>query len=138
MAGPREILALDGVKPGRYRLDSRSLHLYRGELWEWQVEDLSCLLCSGMENAENQTLTRLTIEGVELSHCLYHGELESVVFSILRMVVVVVGTIKRDFKDLEESCMFFPVDMDPKERERVTHLMIEKAHVEALEEDYEE
>ena len=134
MTGPRKILELDGKPPGRWMLETGAQHLFRDELWSWEVA--GCILCAENDNAENQTLARTDDDGVEHFHCLCHGELEKVPYSIARSCTVKIGNVAREFQDTEEDHMFFPRGMDPDERDRITAEMIELAQARTMDEDW--
>jgi hypothetical protein len=134
MKGPRKILELDGNPKSRWKLETGALHLWESKLWAWEVA--GCILCAEMDNAENQTLTRQDDDGTEHYHCLHHGELEKVSYSIVRKCTVRIGTVEREFKDTEDDFLLFPSDMDPAERTKLTEAMITEAQEEARKQDW--
>ena len=134
MKGPREILELDGTPKSRWRLDTEALHLFKGMLWAWEVA--GCILCAELDNAENQTLCRDDDNDVEHFHCLEHGPLDKVEYSVTRRCTVRIGAVEREFRDVEEDYLLFPADMEPEARTKLTEAMITEAQDEARKQDW--
>jgi len=134
MKGPRKILELDGNPKSRWKLETGALHLFEGKLWVWEVA--GCIICAELNNAENQTLTREDDAGNEHFHCLEHGALDKVDYSIARTCVVRIGNVEREFKDTEEDFLLFPNDMEPEARTKITEAMIQEAQEEARKQDW--
>ena len=134
MKGPRKILELDGNPKSRWRLDTTALHLFEGKLWAWEVA--GCILCAEMDDSGHQTLCREDDDGVAHHHCLEHGSLDQVPYSITRLCTVKIGNVEREFKDTEEEYLLFPSDMEPEARTKLTEAMIQEAQEEARKQDW--
>lgn len=133
MTGPRKILELDGKPKGRWRLETGALHLFKGQLWSWEIA--GCIICADQSEAERQTLCRED-DGVEYFRCLEHGPLDRVEYVITRRCTVRIGAVEREFVDTEQDYLLFPADMEPEARTRITEAMISEAQTEAAAKDW--
>lgn len=94
MVGPRRIVDLDHVPRDEWRLDDRSMFMWRGMLWA--KEATGCVLCVEQEGPEFMTLGTADEDGREHFDCVIHGQLVAVDFSVRKTYHLTLGTIVRE------------------------------------------
>jgi len=125
MKGPRRIQDLDGVPHSQWRLDDRSMFMWRGKLWA--KEAVGCVLCVEKEGPEFVTLSTTDDDGHEHFHCMTHQELVAVEFSVRKIYHLTIGSVVRDGEVVLSDVMLFPAAMALVTRNELIERLLDEA-----------
>lgn len=125
MSGPTKIVELDGVPVGKWKIDPNAVHLWKGKLW--RKEKVGCVLCCDKEGNEHITLTHTAEDGKEHCHCMEHGELMSVPYSMKKVYTINIGGIERVGEETLDDTMLFPAEMTEGQRTDLINSLLDEA-----------
>jgi len=128
MSGPTKIIELDGIPVSKWKLDSNAVHLWKGRLWK--KEKVGCVLCVEKEGNEHTTLSYVDDAGKEHCHCMEHGELASVSYSMRKVYKVTIGTVTREGEESLDDFMLFPAEMTLQEQEALINRLLDESQKE--------
>lgn len=128
MSGPTKIVELDGVPVSKWKLDPNAVHLWKGKLW--RKEKVGCVLCVEKEGNEHATLCHTDDDGNESFHCMEHGELIAVPYSMKKTYTIRIGDVVREGEETLDDSMLFPSGMNPEERNTLIGKLLDEAQQE--------
>ena len=128
MSGPTKIVELDGVPVSKWKLDPAAVHLWKGKLWK--KEKVGCVLCVEKEGNEHVTLSHVDNDGKEHFHCMEHGELSEVSYSMRKVYKITIGTVVREGEESLDDVMLFPAEMTLPEQETLINRLLDEAQKE--------
>ena len=131
MKGPTKIIDLDGIPSKDWKLESKAVHLYKGKLWT--KEAVGCCLCVAKEGPEFVTLCTTDEDGVDHLHCMEHGELVPVKYSMKKVYTITIGDITRDGEETLDDVMLFPAEMTLAARNEVINGFLDQGQKEEVE-----
>lgn len=131
MSGPKKIIELEGKEPSRWRIEDGALHLWNGKLWSKEL--VGCVQCVEKEGNDHITFSRSDNEGEEHFHCMEHGLLDEVKYSMVKQYTVTIGGIVRTGEQSAEDTMLFPSSMSTNEKTSLIKTILDE-----MEEDEEE
>lgn len=131
MSGPTKIVELDGVPVSKWKLDANAVHMWKGKLWK--KENVGCVLCVEKEGNEHVTLCHADDSGKEHFHCMEHGELTAVGYSMKKVYAITIGTVTREGTEELSDIMLFPAEMTLPEQEKLINHLLDEAQKEEAE-----
>lgn len=130
MSGPTKIVELDGVPVSKWKIDPNAVHLWKGKLW--RKEKVGCVLCCDKEGNEFITLCHADHDDKEFFHCMEHGELTAVPYSMRKTYVISIGDITREGEETLDDVMLFPSEMELSERNALIERLMDEAQKEEV------
>jgi hypothetical protein len=131
MTGPTKIIELDGVPSKNWKIDPKAIHLWKGKLWK--KENVGCVLCVEKEGPEFVTLCNTDDAGVEHFHCMEHGELLEVPYSMKKNYTIRIGDVIREGVEELEDTMLFPEEMTLVARNELINRLLDESQQEESE-----
>jgi len=131
MSGPAKIIELDGIPSTRWKLDTNAVHLWNGKLW--RKEKIGCVICVEKDGPENATLCHASDDGVETFHCMNHGSLIAVPYSMKKVYTITIGDVTREGEEEVVDTMLFPEEMTLVSRNELIDRMLDEAQAEEKE-----
>lgn len=128
MSGPTKIVELDGVPVAKWKLDPNAVHLWKGKLWK--KENVGCVLCVEKEGNEHITLSHADDSGEEHFHCMEHGDLVAVPYSMRKVYTIRIGDVVREGEESLEDTMLFPSEMTLPARNELINRLLDEAQKE--------
>lgn len=128
MSGPTKIIELDDVPVSKWKLDPNAVHLWKGKLWK--KENVGCVLCVEKEGNEHITLSYAEDAGKEHFHCMEHGELVEVPYSMRKVYTITIGSVTREGEETLDDTMLFPAEMTLTERDALINRLLDEAQKE--------
>lgn len=127
MKGPTKIIELNG-EPSGWKLDANAVHLWKDKLW--RKEKVGCVLCTEFEGPEYATLCRSEDEKPDIFHCVQHGALVEVSFTMKKVYTIVIGDVFREGVEELSDTMLFPADMSTEARNELIGRLLDEAEKE--------
>lgn len=131
MKGPTKIIELDGVPSSKWKIEPNALHLWKGKLW--RKEPVGCVLCVEKEGNDHITFSRDEDDGTTTFHCMEHGELVEVPYTMRKTYVIRIGDVVREGEESLEDTMLFPSEMTLTTRNALIEKMLDEAQQEEKE-----
>lgn len=125
MKGPTKIIELDGVPSKNWKIDPNAVHLWKGRLW--RKEPVGCVLCVEKEGNDHITLCNADDEGAEHFHCMEHGELVEVPYSMKKVYTIQIGDVVREGEESVADTMLFPAEMELADRNELIGKLLDEA-----------
>jgi hypothetical protein len=125
MKGPTKIIELDGVPSSKWKVDANALHLWKGKLW--RKEPVGCVLCVEKNGI---TFSRDEDDGQTSFHCMEHGELVSIPYSVRKVYTIRIGDVVREGEESVDDAMLFPAEMTLPARNELIEKMLDEAQQE--------
>jgi hypothetical protein len=127
MTGPTKIIELDGKERSKWRIEDDALHLWNGKLW--RKEAVGCVKCVEKEGVDFMTFSRPEGEKDEDEHfhCMEHGPLEEVKYSMVKKYTVTIGGVVREGEQSIKDSMLFPADMSSDDRTLLIEKLLDEA-----------
>lgn len=127
MKGPSKIIELNG-EPSSWKLDANAVHLWKNKLW--RKEKVGCVLCTEFEGPEYATLCHSEDEKPDVFHCVQHGDLVEVPFTMKKVYTIVIGDVTREGEESLSDTMLFPSAMGLPERNELIGRLLDEAEKE--------
>lgn len=127
MKGPTKIIELNG-EPSGWRLDPNAVHLWKNRLW--RKEKVGCVLCAEFEGPEYATLCHSEEGKPDVFHCMKHGELVEIPFTMKKVYTITIGDVLRDGTEELSDTMLFPADMTLGARNELINRLLDEAQKE--------
>ena len=131
MTGPRRILELDGIPRDQWRVDDR-LIIWNNRLWE--KEKVGCCLCVEKDGREFVTLCHSEDGKPDVFHCMQHGELVEVPFTMKKIYTITIGDVIREGEESLCDRMLFPSDMPLGARNELIGRLLDEAQEDSVSE----
>ena len=125
MSGPSKIIELDGKPRAKWRIEEGAMHLWEGKLWRKDV--VGCVLCVEQEGNDYITFSRTDDEGAEHCHCVEHGPLDEVPYSMVKQYTVTIGGVVREGEEVVKDSMLFPSSMSAEEKDELINKLLDEA-----------
>lgn len=125
MSGPTKIIELDGKERSKWRIEEGAMHLWEGKLWRKDV--VGCVLCVEQEGNDYITFSRTDDDGVEHCHCVEHGPLDEVPYSMVKQYTVTIGGVVREGEEVVKDSMLFPASMSTEEKDELINKLLDEA-----------
>jgi len=125
MKGPTKIIELDGVPVNKWKVDVNALHLWKGKLW--RKEPVGCVLCVEKNGI---TLSHNEEDGTTSFHCMEHGPLVSVPYSVRKTYTIQIGDVVRQGEESVDDAMLFPEETTLPARNALIEKMLDEAQQE--------
>lgn len=125
MTGPTKIIELDGIPSKNWKLDVNAVHLWNGKLW--RKEKVGCVLCVESTGSEYATLCHTDKNGVETFHCMNHGALIAVPYSMKKVYTIRIGDVVREGEEEVVDTMLFPEEMTLTARNELIERLLDEA-----------
>lgn len=107
---PRRVVELDGIPIASWPVeDEGAVFLWQGRLWS--KEKVGCVLCTERDGPEFVTLCTADEHGKEQFHCIEHGELVEIPFSMSKLYTIKIGDVLREGEESLNDTMLFPAEM---------------------------
>lgn len=132
MKGPRRIVDLDGVPLVQWRIDERAVVLWKNRLWE--KEKVGCCLCVENDGPEFVTLSHSEDGKPDVFHCMKHGELVEVPFTMKKIYTITIGDVIREGEENVCDTMLFPSDMTLSARSELIGRLLDEAQEDSVSE----
>jgi hypothetical protein len=125
MSGPTKIIELDGKPRSKWRIEEGAMHLWEGKLWRKDV--VGCVLCVEQEGNDYITFARTDDDGAEHCHCVEHGPLDEVKYSMVKQYTVTIGGVVREGEEVVNDSMLFPASMSTEEKDELINKLLDEA-----------
>lgn len=131
MTKPMPIVDLDHRPRASWVIDGNAAYLWRNRLWV--KEKVGCCLCVEQEGPEFVTLSSTDEDGAEHFHCMEHGELTAVPYSMKKVYTIQIGDVLREGTEDLADTMLFPAVMDIAARNELVGRLLDEAQAEEAE-----
>jgi hypothetical protein len=118
---PKPIFDLDNAPESSWRIREGVMYIYRNDSWTY--EPVGCILCAKADrkDARGQTLKS---DNNNHYHCLTHGDLEEVPYSVERITKIKMGTLTKEVVQNIDQFVLFPKDLAQPAREIIFNDLI--------------
>lgn len=130
MTGPTKIIELDGVPSKNWKIEGNAVLLWKGKLWK--KEPVGCVLCVEKEGNEHITLCHSDDHDKDTFHCMEHGELVEVPYSMRKVYTVQIGEVHREGTEELADTMLFPAEMELSARNELIGRLLDEAQSEEV------
>jgi hypothetical protein len=129
--GPRKVIDLDGIPVAHWPIEENAVFIYRGKLWS--KEKVGCVVCIEMEGPEFVTLVHIDDAGREHFHCMEHGELIEVPYSMTKLYKIVLGGVEREGEESLTDSMLLPAETTQAAQVELIEKLLDEAQAEEAE-----